>query len=353
MSSCHGDGPRASLLPNPSILPPRPANDRPIIVAIVGPPNSGKSTLFNRLTGLRQKVANFPGVTVEHRMGKAKLKGNPEVFLVDLPGVYSLHPRAEDEKVTHDVLKGEREDFPKPDAVILILDATNLGRHLALAAPILSLRLPTLILLNMADDLAVRGGKVEVGALAAELNCPVALISAAKGTGIDRIKQFLLGTAARLNAPPAKIELPVLQDVPKCRQWAARLGDRASYRAPAPPLWTRRLDAVFLHPVAGPLIFLAVVVAVFQSIFSWAQPVMNGLQDLVLVSGHWLGSVLPASPLRSLLIDGVWSGVGSVIVFLPQILLLFFFIGVLEDSGYLARAALIADRTMAKFGLQG
>jgi ferrous iron transport protein B len=327
--------------------------ERPIIVAIVGPPNSGKSTLFNRLTGLRQKVANFPGVTVEHRMGKAKLKGDQEVFLVDLPGVYSLHPRAEDEKVTHDVLKGERADFPKPDAVILILDATNLGRHLVLAAPILSLQMPTLILLNMADDLAVRGGKVDTAALAAELNSPVALISAAKGTGIDRIKQFLQGTAARLNAPPPKIELPVLQDVPKCRQWAARVGDRASYRAPAPPLWTRRLDAVFLHPIAGPLIFLAVVVAVFQSIFSWAQPVMDGLQDVVLWSGHWLGSVLPNSILRSVLIDGIWSGVGSVIVFLPQILLLFFFIGVLEDSGYLARAALIADRTMAKFGLQG
>jgi ferrous iron transport protein B len=353
MSSCHGDSPRAGLLPNPSILPPQPANERPIIVAIVGPPNSGKSTLFNRLTGLRQKVANFPGVTVEHRMGKAKLKDANEVFLVDLPGVYSLHPRAEDEQVTHDVLKGERPDFPKPDAVILILDVTNLGRNLVLAAPILSLGLPTLVLLNMADDLALRGGKVDVTALSAELNCPVALISASKGTGIDRIQQFLLGTAARLNAPPVKIELPVLQDVPKCRQWAANLGVRASYRAPAPPLWTRRLDAVFLHPVAGPLIFLAVVVAVFQSIFSWAQPVMNGLQQLVLWSGRWMTTVLPDTPWRSLLIDGIWSGVGSVIVFLPQILLLFLFIGVLEDSGYLARAALIADRTMAKVGLQG
>jgi ferrous iron transport protein B len=322
-------------------------------VAIVGPPNSGKSTLFNRLTGLRQKVANFPGVTVEHRMGKAKLKSHHEVFLVDLPGVYSLHPRAEDEQVTHDVLKGERPDFPKPDAVVLILDATNLGRHLVLAAPILSLQLPTLILLNMADDLAIRGGKVDVAALAGELNCPVALISASKGTGIDRIQQFLLGTAARLNAPPAKIELPILQDVPKCRQWAATLGVRASYRAPAPPIWTRRLDAVFLHPVAGPLVFLAIVVAVFQSIFSWAQPLMNGLQGFITWSGQWLTHVLPDSAWRSLLIDGVWKGVGSVVVFLPQILLLFLFIGILEDSGYLARAALIADRTMAKFGLQG
>lgn len=353
MSDCHSTTPRAGLLPNPSIRPPSPPSDRPIIVAIVGPPNSGKSTLFNRLTGLRQKVANFPGVTVEHRMGKAKLKDQHEVFLVDLPGVYSLHPRAEDEQVTHDVLKGVRDDFPKPDAVILILDSTNLGRHLVLAAPILDLGLPTLILLNMADDLAVRGGKVDIAALSAELNCTVALISAAKGTGIDRIQQFLIGTAVRLNAPPARIELPVLHDVPKCRQWAANLGKRASYRAPAPPIWTRRLDSVFLHPVAGPLIFFAVVMAVFQSIFSWAKPVMDGLQKLVATSGQWFNHVLPDSPWRSLLVDGVWKGVGSVVVFLPQILLLFLFIGILEDSGYLARAALIADRTMAKFGLQG
>ncbi len=224
MSDCHSPSPKAGLLPNPAIRPPVPPSDRPIIVAIVGPPNSGKSTLFNRLTGLRQKVANFPGVTVEHRMGKAKLKDEHEVFLVDLPGVYSLHPRAEDEQVTHDVLKGARPDFPKPDAVILILDSTNLGRHLVLAAPILDLGLPTLILLNMADDLAVRGGKVDIAALSAELNCTVALISAAKGTGIDRIQQFLIGTAVRLNAPPTRIELPVLHDVPKCRQWAANLG---------------------------------------------------------------------------------------------------------------------------------
>jgi ferrous iron transport protein B len=353
MSDCHGPAPRAGLLPNPSIRPPASAHDRPIIVAIVGPPNSGKSTLFNRLTGLRQKVANFPGVTVEHRMGKAKLRDQHEVFLVDLPGVYSLHPRAEDEQVTHDVLKGVRSDFPKPDAVILILDSTNLGRHLVLAAPILDLGLPTLVLLNMADDLAVRGGKVDITALSDELDCTVALISASKGTGTDRVQQFLIGTAVRLNAPPTRIELPVLHDVPKCRQWAATLGKRASYRAPAPPLWTRRLDSVFLHPIIGPMTFLLVVMAVFQSIFSWAKPVMDGLQAAVASSGLWFNHVLPDSPWRSLFVDGIWRGVGSVVVFLPQILLLFLFIGILEDSGYLARAALIADRTMAKFGLQG
>jgi ferrous iron transport protein B len=353
MSNCHG-GPRVGLLPNPTIPVPNTNGDRPLIVAIVGPPNSGKSTLFNRLTGLRQKVANFPGVTVEHRMGRAKLKDRHEVFLVDLPGVYSLHPQSEDEKVAHDMLKGLRPGFARPDAVILILDATNLGRHLVLAAPVLDLGLPTLILLNMADDLAVRGGKVDVAALSKELSSPVALISAAKGQGIEQIQQFLSGTAANLAAAkPARIELPVLNDVPNCRQWATKLGNRASYRAPAPPIWTRRLDSVFLHPVWGPLVFVAVVITVFQSIFSWAQPIMDGMTALVALSGQWMGHMLPDGLFKSLLIEGVWSGVGSVVVFLPQILLLFLFIGVLEDSGYLARAALIADRTMAKIGLQG
>src|SRR5512138_310970 len=155
-------------------------------VAIVGPPNSGKSTLFNRLTGLRQKVANFPGVTVEHRMGKVKVEGGREVFAVDLPGVYSLEPRTEDERVTHDVLLGQMKDLPKPDAVLLILDSTNLARHLVLAAPVLSLGLPTLVILNMADDLSRRGGGVDVAELSMQLGSPVALVSASRGTGFDK-----------------------------------------------------------------------------------------------------------------------------------------------------------------------
>jgi len=149
------------------------------------------------------------------------------------------------------------------------------------------------------------------------------------------------------------MELPVIQDIPKCRAWAATVGNRTGYHAPAPPLWTRRLDAFFLHPIAGPAVFLLVVYAVFKTIFDGAKPIMTGMQNLIAMSGDRLGALLPAGPVRSLLIDGIWSGVGAVIVFLPQILMLFLFIGILEDSGYLARAALIADRTMAKFGLQG
>ena len=347
MSDCHPSGVA-------TMEPVRPEAGVHHMVALVGPPNSGKSTLFNRLTGLRQKVANYPGVTVEKHFGRVRLPSGNESLLIDLPGVYSLTPRSEDERVTHDVLTGEMKDVPRPDAVILILDSTNLGRHLTLAAPILDLGLPTLVALNMADDLESRGGGLDTEALSAKIGAPVALISARGGQGIDQVTRFLEGKKVEKAEPtPARIELPIISNIPQCREWAARLGGESSYRAPAPPLWTRQLDAVFLHPVAGPLIFLGVVVAVFQSIFTVAQPLMDAVDGAIGVSGEWLASVLPESMLRSLVIDGIWSGVGSVVIFLPQILILFLFIGILEDSGYLARAALIADRTMAKAGLQG
>ncbi len=347
--SAHGSA-GLPTLPTP---PPPPTFTPPSrgarLVALVGPPNCGKSTLFNRLTGLRQKVANFPGVTVEERRGRARLGGDREVVIIDLPGVYSLTARSEDERVTRDVLLGEMPGTPKPDAVLLILDSTNLNRHLVLAAPVLALGIPTLVVLNMSDELASRGGGVDAEALAKRLGVPVALVSAAKGEGIEMVREFLTGAMG----VPLSLDLPVLADIPKCRQWAVKMGDEASYAAPAPPVWTRRLDAVFLHPVAGPLVFLAVVVAVFQTIFSAARPLMDAADHAVSASGAWLSAFFPASPLKSLLFEGVWGGVGSVVIFLPQILLLFLFIGLLEDSGYLARAALIADRTMRKAGLQG
>src|SRR5271170_5907432 len=203
MSDCHDCAAGTTLVAAPPLVKQR-------IVAIIGPPNSGKSTLFNRLTGLRQKVANFPGVTVEHRVGKAKMHNkmhggsHGDVVLVDLPGVYSLNPRSEDEQVTRDVLAGTMAGIPKPDALLLILDCTNLGRHLVLAAPILSLKLPTLVILNMADDLKNRGGHVDTAELANELGSPVALISAAKGQGVEKVFQFMEGTSAGTTslAPP-------------------------------------------------------------------------------------------------------------------------------------------------------
>jgi ferrous iron transport protein B len=341
-SDCHGCG-AATVVE----FPDAPAS--PKIVALAGPPNSGKTTLFNRLTGLRQKVANFPGVTVEQHTGIAELPDGRAVGIIDLPGLYSLSPQAEDEQVAHDVLTGERSDTPRPEAILLVLDSTNLSRHLMLAAPILALGVPTLIILNMADDLRNRGGHVDTRQLSAQLGAPVALVSARQGEGLDEVFEFL----ASAMPAPAPRELPVLHDVPKCRAWAGRVGSQASYRPPVPPKWTRRLDSIFLHPVAGPLVFAVVVVAVFQTIFTAAVPLMDGLRWLFEASGKWVAATLPDSIFRSLLVEGVWSGVGSVVVFLPQVLFLFLFIGILEDSGYLARAALIADRTMARVGLQG
>jgi ferrous iron transport protein B len=347
MSDCHdcSAGQAVATLPAPRLGASGSAR-----VAVIGPPNSGKTTLFNRITGLRQKVANFPGVTVEQHTGLAVLPDGREAWIIDLPGVYSLNPRSEDEQIAYDVLTGNRADTPKPQAVLLVLDSTNLARHLMLAAPILALGLPTLVILNMADDLRQRGGQLDPNALSAQLGAPVALISARRGEGLDQVYDFLAGAMPK---PAPLMQLPVLQDVPKCREWAGRVGSQARYRAPAPPVWTRRLDALFLHKVFGPLIFAAVVIAVFQTIFSIADPAKDAVDWFLGISGNWVASILPDSAFKSLLLDGVWKGVGSVVAFLPQILILFLFIGILEDSGYLARAALIADRTMARVGLQG
>jgi len=345
MADCHVD-PIATL-------PAASASEKQHVVAIIGPPNAGKSTLFNRLTGLRQKVANFPGVTVEHHMGKVRLESGRDLWAVDLPGIYSLEPRTDDERVTYDVLMGKMEGLSRPDAVLLVLDSTNLGRHLMLAAPVLSLGLPTLVILNMADDLSRRGGALDVAALSAQLGAPVVMTSAKRGDGFEEVMKFLAGITIG-GAPVApKVYLPVLQNVPSCRQWATAVSAKGGYRAPAPPLWTRRLDDIFLHPIWGPAVFALVVIAVFQAIFSWATPLMDGVSTAIEVSGAWLGGQISNPLLKSLIVDGIWSGVGSVLVFLPQILLLFLFIGILEDSGYLARAALIADRTMSRVGLQG
>jgi ferrous iron transport protein B len=328
--------------------PPYAATGRRL-VALIGPPNSGKSTLFNALTGLRQKVGNYPGVTVERHMGRAMLDHHRHVDLLDLPGVYSLHPRSEDEQVTHDVLDGRMPDLPRPDAILLIVDSTNLARNLALVAPILTLGLPTMVVLNMADELRARGGSVDAASLSRELGVPVALISAAHGEGIDQVRAFLAGGIA----PPPRVELPVLQNVPSSRRWAAQATSAAAYAAPAPPAWTRKLDALLLHRYWGPLTLLVVLAVIWWTIFAAAAPLMDAVDAAISASGEWMRALLPEGIFRSLLVDGIWSGVGSIVVFLPQILILTLFLGLLEDSGYMARAALISDRTLARVGLQG
>ena len=318
-------------------------------VAVIGPPNSGKTTLYNRLTGLRQKVGNFPGVTVEHHVGSIRTADGEEVGLIDLPGIYSLTPKSEDERVAVDVLQGNMPGMARPDAVIVVLNSNNLHTHLVLAGRVIALGLPTLVLLNMADELHKQNGAVDVLALARELHTPVALVSAVTGEGLEAVTNFLSSASPVANP----LELPVMGSTRHVREWAVRVGESANYRRPATPVWTTRLDNIFLHRFWGPLIFAGVVIAVFQMIFAAGKPLQDILQAMLDSTGAWIGATLPDGWFRSLVINGVWKGTGSVLVFLPQILLLFLVIGILEDSGYLARAAVIADRTMSRVGLNG
>jgi len=318
-------------------------------VALIGPPNSGKSTLFNRLTALRQKVANYPGVTVEHRTGAIPCNGEQQITVVDLPGVYDLTAYSEDERVASQVLRGEMPGVSHPDAVLIVVDATNLERHLSIVPDVLRTGLPALLILNMADLLEKRGGRVDLVALASQIGIPVALVSGASGAGMDAIHNFLFAR----NASNGQRALPVLQTPVACQRWARNLADASGYRAPLPALWTQRLDGVLLHPVWGPLVFLLVIVALFQAVFALGQPLSNGLQTVLNDLGRTLFSWMGSGLWKSVLLDGVWRGFASILVFLPQILVLFLFITLLEDSGYLARAAVMADRTMQKVGLNG
>jgi len=333
----------------PPTAPPPPGALKTVV--LIGPPNSGKSTLFNRLTGLRQKVANFPGVTVEQRLGLMAGVGREDLTLIDLPGIYSLSPYSEDARVSIDVLRGMMPGTPKPDAVLLVLDSLHLTRQLMLAAPVLALGLPTLVLLNMSDLMEARGGQIDPLKMARELGVPVAQISAVHGAGLEAVSLFLnRHTEGQTERPLA---LPVIGNAASAHTWAAQVSRRTGYRAPLSVEGTRRIDNVLLHRIWGPLLFLLVVVGVFEVVFSIGQPLSDGFGAILADIGNLVRPLLPAGWLQSLLLDGAWKGISSVLVFLPQILLLFLFIGVLEDSGYLARAALIADRVMRTIGLNG
>jgi ferrous iron transport protein B len=318
------------------------------LVALVGPPNVGKSTLFNRLTGLRQKTANYPGVTVEYRIGKLR---QSEVEIIDLPGIWDLSPESEDERIAVSALKGELAGIRQPDAVVVVLDATQLLRQLPFAQQILSLKLPTMIVINMADVLGRRNGHLDPLALAERLRAPVALVSAASGRSMDSVYRFLdrkhpQGTLLHVIQPQSGRAVSSVQD-------RGELAREGIYRRPLPPNWSRRIDSVALHPFFGPLSFLLVVILVFQLIFRVGSPLSDATTDGMVAIGNHLNAILPPGWIRSLLVDGIWAGVGSVLAFLPQILSLFFVIAVLEDSGYMARAAVISDRTMRRAGLNG
>ena len=318
------------------------------LVALVGNPNCGKTALFNRLTGSHQKVANYAGVTVERKEGRLLSAAGKTLRLLDLPGTYSLHPRSPDERITCDVLAGRARGEKRPDLVVCVLDATNLRRNLRLVLAVKRLGLPCIVVLNMADLAAKRGLLLDPTALSAALGMPVVRTVAIKGEGIDELRVLL--DQREIWAPTGEL-LPAATtaDHDQVRQILQSLGlDQQS-----PQLPSDRIDRVLLHPWLGPLILMVVLFLLFQAVFSWAEAPMEAIKSGMAWLGTATANALTESWLRSLLVDGVIAGAGSVLAFLPQILLLFFFILVLEESGYLPRAAFLLDRLMGSVGLSG
>ena len=388
-------------------------------IALAGNPNVGKTTVFNLLTGLNQKVANYPGVTVERKVGK--LAGAADVEVVDLPGTYSLNPKSLDERVAYDVLVGRMRGEPSPDVVVCVVDATNLERNLYLVSQIMDLGLPMVVALNMMDAADEEGIEIDVPALSHGLGVPVVPISARKRRGIDelvdavqnhsdevptrkwtlmpavapvveRLSEQLAAEAPYVDAHRRFFEaIGALTSDPLLNAWKEKapgfhqavldareeLTERkVPYRSaetmgrygwltptvsgvvtrrkdPSDLTLSDRLDAVLTHRIAGPAIFAGILVLIFQAIFTWATPAMDLIEAAVAATGSGARTVLPDGFIEDVVVEGAITGVGNVLVFLPQILLLFFFLGLMEDTGYMARTSFIMDRLMRRMGLSG
>lgn len=393
------------------------------VVAVAGNPNVGKTTVFNRLTGLRQKVGNYPGVTVEWKVGYLDGGRGDQlpIEILDVPGVYSLNPNSIDEEIAYRALIGDIEDTPAPDLIVCVVDASNLERNLYLVSQILDLGVPMIVALNMTDSARANGMQVNANTLARELGVPVIPMVASDGRGIAELRQAIRGTAPacparrwelpptiadeitrlagilgahamkltegqRFNAslravtgeiapfmirklPPefrsevenARARLQALD--PSYTQaeiigryaWIGPIAERSIEPVPGAPTRTLsdRIDAILTHRIAGPIFFVLALALIFQAVFNWAVPVMDWIEEGTSAAGAVLSRTLPAGPLRDMLVDGVVAGVGAILVFLPQILILFLFLGLLEDTGYMARAAFLMDRLMNRVGLSG
>lgn len=323
-------------------------------IALVGNPNCGKTALFNLLTGARQKVANYAGVTVERKVGTAHLPQGQSISVVDLPGTYSLSPATPDEQVTLDVIEGKRAGEDAPEVLVAVVDATNLRMNLRLVLELKRLGKPMLVAVNMADVARQQGLKLDLPRLAIELGCPVVETVAIKQGGHTALLVQLESTLAALQEPPPALVAPVDAATPAdLQREVRRILALVAPVAPAKGRFQYRLDALVMHPVWGLLILAAVLFLIFQAVFSWASPPMDAIKGGIQAVGDWTLAHMNEGPLRSLLVDGVIAGVGGVLVFLPQILILFFFILLLEDSGYLPRAAFLLDNLMGKVGLSG
>ena len=319
------------------------------LVALVGNPNAGKSALFNALTGARQKIANYPGVTVERKSGRVALADGRPVELIDLPGAYSLEPDSLDEAVTRDVVLGRFEGQRRPDALVVVLDAGNLDNHLRFAIELIGQGLPVVVALNMVD-LAKRDGlELDASVLAAELGVPVIETVAVRKRGLEALLESLSETLrGSINTQPAqKIDRKAIAAK------AHKLARKAVVSEMQTRQWTRRLDAVLLHPVGGILVLLALLFVMFQAVYAWSEAPIGWIEGGFGLLTDTIKASFPNSLLRSFLTDGIIAGVGAVIVFLPQILILFLFILLLEASGYMTRAAFVMDRLMAAVGLSG
>lgn len=328
-------------------------------IALVGNPNCGKTALFNRLTGARQKVANYAGVTIERKEGKFRSAAGRLWQVLDLPGTYSLHAITPDEKITQEVVTGLRAGEAMPDAVVCVVDATNLKRGLRVVFELLALGQPLILAVNMMDIAKKRHIHIDIAALSRTLNIPVVQTIAVDPKGIDALLTELEALAQSLipgantnphtlsEQSPESLQIQVNSILETCvTQTANTLSDRAANLS-------YRLDSWVLHPIVGPAIFAILMFLVFQAVFAWAQVPMDLIKNAVDAAGNAVESAIPSGILQGLLVKGVIGGAGSVLVFLPQIVILFFFILVMEDSGYLPRAAFLLDRVMGKVGLSG
>jgi len=322
------------------------------IVALVGNPNCGKTALFNLLTGSHQKVANYAGVTVERKEGTLTTPGGKQVRILDLPGVYGLEAQTPDERIMLDVLLGKRVDEARPDLIVCVTDATNLRMNLRLALAVRRLGVPMILALNMTDLAERHGLNIDASALSRELGMPVVKTIGVRRAGVVDLLNELDHFAPTPSQPVETVNLTgeqIARDHDEVMRLLGVIGaDRIAGSSAAD-----KIDRVVLHPALGLVILLATLFLVFQAVFAWATPLMDGIESGVNALGVLLGNTLPDGMFRSLLVDGVIAGVGSVLVFLPQILILFAFILVLEESGYLPRAAFLLDRIMGGVGLSG
>jgi len=326
------------------VHPDADAAAEPMHIALVGNPNCGKTALFNRLTGSRQKVANYAGVTVERKEGRYTAPSGRVIRVLDLPGAYSLQPKSPDEAVTRAVCLGDLAGEAQPEVLVCVVDATNLRLNLRFALEVKALGRPTVLVLNMMDAAAKRGVKIDRQRLSAELGLPVVETIAVHRDGAKALIDLI--DAGRIAPATGTVPADLHAETSRLLRLAVQM----------PPAITRRddaIDAIVLHPVIGPVLLAGILFLMFQAVFAWAAPLMDGIEAGMQHLGTLIGTQLPEGPLRSLLVEGVIAGAGSVLVFLPQILILFLFILVLEESGYLPRAAFLLDKAMVGAGLSG